>query len=89
MGVHRKKKAHFQSDECYQGSSTEAGHEQWGRGGLRGVARRVIWKLVRSGEPWELLRNGQEVFFMNSEETIGPVKAQGMWGERWRQAWRS
>lgn len=62
--------------------------ERWGRGDCRGAAREVIWELVRSGAPWELLRNSLEVF-MNDEGIIGPVGAQGLWGKGIGQVWRS
>lgn len=88
MGGHRKKKAHFRVTSATKEVQLMQGMKQCGRGGFRGVARRVIWKLVRSDEPWELLGKNLEDF-MNSEETIGPIKAQGMWGEGRRQVWRS
>lgn len=52
MCAHRKKKARFQSDT--KEVPLRRGRKQWGRGDFRGVARRVLWKLARSGEPGEL-----------------------------------
>lgn len=41
--------------------------EQWGRGDFRGAVRKVIWKLIRRGEPWSCQVS------MNNEKVMGPA----------------
>lgn len=83
-----KRKLIFRVMSATQEVPLRRGVKQWGRGDFRGVAKRIIWKLFRSGEPWGQLGNSLEVF-MNSEEIMGLVGAQGIWGEGMRQVWRS
>lgn len=47
-----KRKHIFRGMSATQEVPLRRGVKQWGRGDFRGVARRVIWKLFRSGEPW-------------------------------------